>query len=444
MNSNQIDISVKNFRAINKAHIALNGITVVAGANGSGKSTLSKLTYLLFKTSINFEKIVEKKTKQNLQKVIRALDIISRDLSYFTNKKNYAASRSRFRKFTVNDFSKDLFGENQISLFIDSLIEEYNNLDNKIKKRKFADIRLERSGKILLDIIPAISINDEIGITELLIELKKFVNGKIEETFELKEQRPIQVLYDELYKTFYNKQLRKNVEFKEFDVSIIDRKENTLIPIHTIQNVIYVDTPMMIGIDTYGDIEHWDDLNELLEKKESYGKEHLQSNIQISDIIKGNIIDNDDEFSDMQFIYKREDGSKFDLMECATGLKSFAILQLLYKKGFLNDKSLLIIDEPEAHLHPQWVVEYARIIILLHKTIGVKFLIASHHPDMISAIKYIAEKEEVIQNVQYYLSKQIDEKKFQFDFKYLGSNIEEIFSSFNIAFERIDLYGKTD
>jgi len=67
----------------------------------------------------------------------------------------------------------------------------------------------------------------------------------------------------------------------------------------------------------------------------------------------------------------------------------------------LSRLDLLIIDEPEAHLHPQWIVEYARILVLLNKKLGVKFMIASHNPDMVSALRYISEKEEILQNVHF-------------------------------------------
>ena len=109
----------------------------------------------------------------------------------------------------------------------------------------------------------------------------------------------------------------------------------------------------------------------------------------------------------------------------------------------MNDKTLLVIDEPEVHLHPQWVVEYARLIVLLNKKIGVKFLIASHHPDMISAIKYIANKEKNSSDLHFYLAKS-DKNSYQYDYKDLGLEIEDIFSSFNIALKRIDLYGSTE
>ena len=144
------------------------------------------------------------------------------------------------------------------------------------------------------------------------------------------------------------------------------------------------------------------------------------------------------------FAYKRNDGHIFDLEECATGIKSFGILQMLLQNGILSKNTLLIIDEPEAHLHPQWIVEYARIIVLLNKKLGVKFFITSHNPDMVSAIRYIAEKENILTNINFYLAEKDTTNQYTYNYKALGIEIDAIFESFNIALERINLYGVSE
>ena len=55
MTTPQIRIKTEGFRAIGKADIIINGITVVAGENGCGKSTISKLLYYLYKTASNYD-----------------------------------------------------------------------------------------------------------------------------------------------------------------------------------------------------------------------------------------------------------------------------------------------------------------------------------------------------------------------------------------------------
>eukprot|EP01035_Chromulina_nebulosa_P066417 gene66417-90915_t len=171
----------------------------------------------------------------------------------------------------------------------------------------------------------------------------------------------------------------------------------------------------------FSDYDYWDDLNALLSKK---GDVSLDENSITND----------------EFKFTRSSGEIFNLLDCATGVKSFGILQMLIKNGSLNDKSLLLIDEPEAHLHPQWIIEYARIIVLLHKEMGVKFFIASHNPDMVSAIRYISEKEGILENVNYYLAEKLNDD-YRYNYKHLGIDIEPIFESFNIAIERVNQYG---
>ncbi|MCD8539087.1 MAG: ATP-binding protein [Leadbetterella sp.] len=195
---------------------------------------------------------------------------------------------------------------------------------------------------------------------------------------------------------------------------------------------------MMISVeDSYN--SHWDDLNELLLNGNKIGKNEVVELISKT-IINGDVEYDEGIFMADEFKFKRLDGAVFNLLDVATGIKAFSIILLLLKNGHLNNKTLLIIDEPESNLHPQWIIEYARIIVLLHKNLGVKFFLASHNPDMVSAIRYISEKEGVISNVNFYLAKRLEEE-YIYDFESLGTNIDPIFESFNIAIDRINKYG---
>lgn len=203
----------------------------------------------------------------------------------------------------------------------------------------------------------------------------------------------------------------------------------------------------MISISD-GHNKHWEDLNEILLEKRVFTPTLFQDNplesnvgnIISTEIINGDIDIDDNLYNSEILKFKRKDGEVFNLLDVATGVKSFSILKLLIKNGALNDKTLLIIDEPESNLHPQWIVEYARIIVLLNKELGVKFFLASHNPDMVSAIRYISEKENILENIHFYLAQKI-ENKFIYDYIHLDKNIDPIFESFNISIDRINKYG---
>ncbi len=74
---------------------------------------------------------------------------------------------------------------------------------------------------------------------------------------------------------------------------------------------------------------------------------------------------------------------------------------MLLDNNRLNSYSLLILDEPEVHLHPKWQLEMAKIIVELVKN-GVKIVVNSHSPYMIDALKYYSDKSKV--NSNFYLA----------------------------------------
>ena len=112
---------------------------------------------------------------------------------------------------------------------------------------------------------------------------------------------------------------------------------------------------------------------------------------------------------------------------------------MLLDSGFIDENCLLIIDEPEAHLHPQWIIEYARMIVLLRKNIKAKFFIASHSTDMVEAIRSLSEAEGIESDLMYYLGEEEADSGL-YNFRKLGLDIEPIFASFNKSFERLDYY----
>jgi len=91
----------------------------------------------------------------------------------------------------------------------------------------------------------------------------------------------------------------------------------------------------------------------------------------------------------------------FDLINVATGIKTFGIIQVLIDNNRLVKDTVLILDEPEVHLHPKWQLKMAEIIVELIKN-GVKVVVNSHSPYMIEALQRYSELEKV--NADFYLA----------------------------------------
>ena len=188
---------------------------------------------------------------------------------------------------------------------------------------------------------------------------------------------------------------------------------------------------------------YWKDLDYCLRAKPQKNTISDLESIIEGDILYGDVSYEEDAVNE-KFKFKRKDNKIFNLLECATGVKSFSIIQLLLKNGFLDENALMIIDEPEAHLHPQWIIEYARLIVLLNKKMNVKFLISSHSTDMVSAIRYISEKEGVLDKVSFYVAENDEQDEYSYNYRSLGSDIEPIFESFNKSYDKLDKYGEQE
>ena len=376
--------SLYGYHAIEKADITINGITVLSGENGCGKSTLSRWLYYIINESNKFdESLYEEFSNQlrgNLHKLFRA----SREISQSDEFTSYHEVIDQ-----IND-----------QVDIDTLKERYISLVKQFELRliSFLSAEMMKSRKKRIFSYLKISYNDdkillEKNIAEFFSSLIADFDQKYEELYLNKEKRSLDQLYRFIKRNYLEEdKAPSKIQLSEDGVKLLEKgKFDAPLMIH---RAIYIDTPMALSDKAKTLSTHWTDLYEMMisprgEMPQS-GKKVL---LRIRRLINGQIIVEDDTFGfNKELHFHREDGLNIPLEKAATGLKAFAYLQRLLENGYLNEETLLLIDEPEAHLHPQWIVEFARLLVLLHKELGLKIMIASHNPDMVAAIQSIAHK----------------------------------------------------
>lgn len=443
----KLALHVKDFRAIANAEIELDGITVISGINSAGKSTLSKLLYYIVKLTLEQEKII---TDNLIYEVRTVLSSLSRLLDELQPEPDEVQSDNRNRahiQWLKNAKSSDI---ESLSGLFSSLLDdieksfklreeqkplskqELTRISNALDTRSFRSTQSPASPK---------------NVTELFGNIRVKTNEAFDKALYNIKRRPLQELQIRLL--YYLKAQNIPVDFFEDEIPILNYTTNRLNNIFSVQQVFYSDTPMAISnytrdqrISVRMDTPHWNFLKQTILETPTAILDIEQKQVaeEITKIINGNVSLEESEY-ERGVNYKRAtDGLTIELAESATGIKSFAILQLLLSEGLLNEKTLFILDEPEAHLHPQWIVEYARILVLLNKKLGVKFMVASHNPDMVSALRYISEKEGILGTMHFYLAEQVEGTE-QFNYRDLENDIEPIFASFNIALDRINQYG---
>ncbi len=146
------------------------------------------------------------------------------------------------------------------------------------------------------------------------------------------------------------------------------------------------------------DFEILDTLGDLYFALTTKLKDSDKIKLNVDSIIKGHL----DENSLGNFVFQKED-KNIELVNTAMGIKYFGILQVLSDKNHFYDGQVLILDEPEVHLHPKWQLRLAEVIVYLAKN-GIKVLVNSHSPYMIEALQRYSEQENLADKTNFYLA----------------------------------------
>lgn len=397
-------LKCKNIGRLQSADIDISTITVIAGLNSTGKSTVGKLLYCIFNSSHDIKNAIE----QNL------LLIISRYLesSLFgltTNISNIKKcskeiltkrdnpNKDEIREIILSFMGKDFLDEKKDS-FIDSLIE-------------------------------ILSIPDDIIYKNLL-------QNKLDYEFD-KQIQNFSKVDEEAFVSLKIVDKEINVFLEKNEVKSINN------PINLTAEAIYIDDPFVLDTlntsNTSKNIYngHKGDLCKKLRQKTL-----LESDVEnvISEIFLTKKIDkiyskintacNGNIVLDMRTGFNfLLDGSKesLRLVNISTGLKAFAIIKTLLLNGALEQKGVLILDEPEIHLHPEWQKILAEVIVLVQKEFEMHILINSHSPYFINAIDVYAQKYKIRESCKFYLAKDMIEKKsYMSELLDVSDNLEEI------------------
>lgn len=152
----------------------------------------------------------------------------------------------------------------------------------------------------------------------------------------------------------------------------------------------------------------------------------------IKGIIGGTVVY---EVKSNKILFIKNNGQAIESYNIANGIKSFGAIQMLLTAGSIHKNSILIIDEPEVHLHPKWIIEYANIIVEL-ATADIPLVISSHSPYLIEALakfcKPIKEKTKFYWGEQHTNGMSI--------FNDVTENLEPIFKALAAPMKALSFY----
>ena len=414
-------LNIQNFGIIESASVNINGLTVICGENDSGNSTIGKLLFAMIKASQKYE---EELGEGVISQIFLNLSRISVLLLQGDRDESLRNISIYFRRLDPDEI-----------LLTKDLSSLYSIIDDNV-----SDLSLKNK------------IYEYISKIDILIQ--NTPNEK-----KAKENALKKALYSEF----------KNFSHKSSEIKLNDLNNDTIIKFNSdkkgVSNIVF-DKPMLLDDVTY--IEnpfilqfrrmflnaitlldesnttrswvrekvslHLKDLARKLSVLDPKTIEFSENKLQklsnnISELIDGSFY-YDEEQDD--FILNRN-GHVFSSMNIASGIKALGLFNSLLKGGFVNERSLLILDEPETNLHPKWQNEYAKLLCNLVKS-NIKIIIATHSPYMISALEHYSKD---IENKNFYWARKDYSESVIFEDE-TSSIMENIVQKFADAFNEID------
>ncbi|HZG86232.1 AAA family ATPase [Paenibacillus sp.] len=439
-------LEMKNIGLLGKADIEINGLTVIAGENDTGKSTIGKVLFSIIKAFTRYSEDFAEETRKSY---FNMLETVYFQLRKYVDFNEHEALRKEFlppRIFRDIEYSLDVGNFENIDLILSQKIELIKNLNlpTRIMESTVHTLLNLRSSIIYTNekkeyIVKALKLafmsefNSE--ISNKYIENESLIkctegNNKVLEISIIKDQIDRIEYFDELFfsdATYIESPLVLQM-YDAISKSTAFFEEEELF---TKSSIVHNRASKKVQIAFH--------LKDLINKMEnaqyfkSFNKQSEEEDIQLFNRIS-NLIGGDVSFKKQQrdFVYSKKSIEKdinIKSGNLATGIKSFGILQLLLKAGLLNERTLIILDEPEIHLHPKWQVEYCKMIIELVKR-DINILVTTHSPYILQALKVFAENSDMDENrINYYFAE-----------KESGNNhvnIENINGNLNKAFRKL-------
>ena len=375
-------LTINNIGKLKNAEVVIDGITVITGENDTGKSTVGKVLWSVFN---GFYEIDEKVYNEKVSELEKIIDEIIKENVY----KNLSTDYNSFF---------EIFNSTGKKIAIELLKNNKNYSEDEIKiiiSNYKKDLKIENISKFVQEINETLKISDK-EIIKVIVSrvMNKEFHNQINAVFS-KEKMNI----GEISLKIKDKEIDLKIENNE----ISDVQNYFLINKET----MYIDNPFILDSYDFEDENHQTHLatnvfseNENSVISEIKVKKKLNNIYQkLNSILSGEILEN----KNSKFVY-RKNGEDIDLKNLSTGLKTFAIIKMLLQNGTLEENGTIILDEPEIHLHPEWQLKFAELIVLLQKEFGMHILLTTHSPYFLNAIEVFSERHKIDDKCKYYVA----------------------------------------
>lgn len=425
-------VEINNFGKIKDAKLQLKDLTIFAGTNNTGKSYASRILYsILVAVAIKPQKYYYQESfKDFINNLVRANRRFLRQ--HIKNRQKTLGSIHRMefslnriiriRKFIEDSYDVSLLpgGDDpkilldEIKSLIDELKKRFDKAEFNGENRKDKDMTnsyhemLDRQLKEIKDKLsqsPDHVVN--LGYSYRLRRnlLHNFQAEQLDDLIGESKTKgaTIEINFADSEDKIYL-EISKSGEISKLTVDVIDpsiysdivylespfywKLKNVLRPIRHYADEYNEESEYLKGISEYFfDLMKRIDIKKVSNRRDVKFKRELLSTIE--KVIGGHII-KDENTRELLFAEKsdKNNGSykkPISLHLTATGISQMGALAYLIEEDIIRKDTFFFIDEPEAHLHPEWQEKMMEILYELARY-GVKVIVATHSPILIQRL----------------------------------------------------------
>lgn len=404
-----MQIKVKNTAKILDAEVVLDGVTVLAGYNNMGKSTILKAAYITLSTFCNMENKIRAVRRQSIGSYFSHLE------SYFDNEGYRDLPRDLL--YTIADNVNE-----HINDFMNGGRDDYN-----LFRAIFSD-SMEEYKEFWPDDLEI----DKIHSDEFLMPLYK----KVKEICTRSKESDLKYIGNMYIRNVFKGQMNSLHHAGQASVCVDSGREHYHILVednkiskmtcsaNLTSDIFYLPAYNLLDVmdGSFGPrgiySPEYDIRSALsMRRKEPTLEEYqeIEDNVTLIKEILEEVIDGRLERHPSGRIFFKDESvnNSISIANVASGMKSFLIIKALVENGKLRKNGILLIDEPETNLHPEWQLKFAEILVLMYKYMGVRSIVSSHSPYFIRALEVKMADHEMKEMGHYYVMEEAKKNLFK-------------------------------
>lgn len=439
-----------NYGRIRTADIKLDGITVIAGPNGSGKSTVSRALYTWFTYLQQLEQELPSERAAIINEDIESLLVECGVPKYAASRfmPTYFRNRPPMKildpSFWHDEVESRGWWERRVHRLLPGLsstgesVYEVENFYLKAKERVLSRLAM-----------------DEEKLEKFILE-RYFLNAfdsQIGTLFDTQAESEIELSNDNEFSqscSFVEGHVRRMTNVRASAMDALRKVQMFYLePRHLLDEVsskggiISGSTTRGLRADRYlnGLNHQWRSVltKELDRREMSYVQQErlapiLEELDRIVSVVHGEITS-----KDRSLVFKDADipgESEVSLRNVASGIKSIATIVRGFRNDAIHPRDILIVDEPESNLHPEWQLSFAKFLVLLHARLDIRILLNTHSPYFLKAIEVYSDLFEQGDDCAFYNMTQTSGPQYDAECV-TGQRIQEIFKSMSAPFSRL-------